>query len=612
MLQAEKLSRAWGTTAEQVLFATGQMSEQEYYQALAVHAGLNFTDLDQHPPDWSFFKRVAQRALGQGDIVPLGAGTGGLQVAYAPRGQAARRMARMADEPALGGRLRQNIFIATPGAIRKALLGRFHGVFTQSSIDRLSRQTPELSARYHLLPLQKIFLLVFLISSVAFLLWQPFTAYTAGNLILAAVFLAVTGFRLAAAFRSILLGLEPHEKPVPDIPDRDLPVYTILVPLYREANMLTALVRALKALDYPPAKLDIKLILEESDDETRKKARELDLPYAFDVIVVPNSMPRTKPKALNYALQFARGDYVVIYDAEDRPDPDQLRKAVAAFNEGSSNLACIQARLGIYNPNQNWLTSQFTIEYAALFRIMLPALEAIGAPLPLGGTSNHFRRDRLEEVGAWDPFNVTEDADLGMRLSRLGYQSRMLDSVTAEESCSDLGNWFRQRTRWFKGWLQTYAVHMREPHRAWRELGLRGFLTLQLMMGGILISALAHPLFLALILYGSITGAIFRDPGSAFGEALLALNIWNLVAGYIGGVALGLCGLKAAGIRGLGPMVVFIPVYWLLVSFAAYRAVWQFFVNPFFWEKTRHGRARGRDLSVTERKRKISTAPNIP
>jgi glycosyltransferase XagB len=218
----------------------------------------------------------------------------------------------------------------------------------------------------------------------------------------------------------------------------------------------------------------------------------------------------------------------------------------------------------------------------------------------------------LEEVGSWDPFNVTEDADLGMRLSRLGYQSRMLDSVTAEESCSDFGNWFRQRTRWFKGWLQTYAVHMRAPRRAWRELGLRGFLTLQLMMGGILISALAHPLFLVLILYGSFTGVVFRDPGSAFGEALLALNIWNLVAGYIGGVALGLCGLKAAGIRGLGPMVVFIPVYWLLVSLAAYRAVWQFFVNPFYWEKTRHGRVRGKDRKIEAREKGFSAAPNIP
>jgi glycosyltransferase XagB len=389
--QAEKLSRAWGTTAEQVLFATGQISERDYYQALAVHAGLNFTDLDRHPPDWGYFKRVAQRALGQGDIAPLGVGAGGLQIAYAPRGQAARRMARMADEPALGGRLRQNIFIATPGSIRNALLSRFRRVITQTSIDKLSRQKPEMSARYHLLPLQKIVLLGLLIASVGFLLWQPFTAYTAGNLILAAIFLAVTGFRLIAAFRSILRGFEAAERPRPGIPDRDLPVYTILVPLYKEANVLASLVCALKALDYPPAKLDIKLILEESDAETCKKARELDLPYAFDVIVVPNSTPQTKPKALNYAMQFARGEYVVIYDAEDRPDPDQLRKAVAAFSEGPDNLACVQARLGIYNPNQNWLTAQFTIEYAALFGILLPALEALGAPLPLGGTSNHFR-----------------------------------------------------------------------------------------------------------------------------------------------------------------------------------------------------------------------------
>ena len=389
--QADKLSRSWGTTAEQVLLATGQISEQDYYQALATHTGLNFTNLESHSPDWAYFKRVAQRALGQGDIAPLGVGAGGLQIAYAPRGQAVRRLARIADEPTLGTKLRQNIFIATPTAIRNALLGRFRRAFTKSSIDRLSRQAPEMSARYNLLPLQKFAMLTLLLVTVALFLWQPFTAFTSWNLLLASVFFAVTGFRLIAAFRAILLGVGDDASQTSDISNKDLPVYTILVPLFREASVLEALVGALKALDYPPAKLDVKIVLEQNDAETRKKAQDLNLPYAFDVIVVPASKPQTKPKALNFAMQFARGDYVVIYDAEDRPEPDQLRKALAAFREGPANLACVQARLGIYNSNQNWLTSQFTIEYAALFHILLPALEALKAPLPLGGTSNHFR-----------------------------------------------------------------------------------------------------------------------------------------------------------------------------------------------------------------------------
>ncbi len=608
---AERLARLWGTTAEQVLFSTGKISERDYYQALAAHAGLNFTDLENHPPDWTYFKRIASRALGQGDIAPLGTGVGGLQIAYAPRGTPARRLARMADSPELGQKLRQNIFVTTPGAIRRAMLSRFRRAFTNIAVSRLARQNPEMSARYHVSPGQKVAIFGLVLITALLLVWQPLGTFAGWNLALSAIFLAVTSLRLFAVFRSIMHGFKNAHPREPDIPDQDLPVYTILVPLYREANVLPALVRALKELDYPLAKLDIKLILEESDPETQAKAESLNLPHAFDVIVVPASNPQTKPKALNFAMQFARGKYVVIYDAEDRPEPDQLKKAIAAFINGPRDLACVQARLGIYNQKQNWLTSQFTIEYSALFHLLLPALDALGAPLPLGGTSNHFRRDRLEEVGSWDPYNVTEDADLGMRLSRFGYRSQMLDSTTFEEACSEFGNWLGQRTRWFKGWIQTYAVHMRAPIKAWQELGFGGFLTLQLMMGGILVSALVYPIFLALLVTNSFFEILFHLPAGGFGEMLLVLNIWNLSAGYIGGIALGLCGLKVAAVKGLYGKTVFIPVYWLLVSLAAYRAVWQFVWNPFYWEKTKHGQMKAKNQAPTSAVKKLVSARNI-
>src|SRR5690606_9681865 len=195
----------------------------------------------------------------------------------------------------------------------------------------------------------------------------------------------------------------------------------VLAPLFREANVAPGLIRALGKLDYPAAKLDIKLILEACDPETMAKVGRLNLPGAFEVIVVPDAQPRTKPKALNYALELARGDYAVIYDAEDRPDPGQLRAALSAFRSGPPNLACVQARLNFYNARENWLTRQFAIEYAALFDGLLPALQALRLPIPLGGTSNHFRMPALKWLGAWDAFNVTEDADLGMRLYRRGY-----------------------------------------------------------------------------------------------------------------------------------------------------------------------------------------------
>jgi glycosyltransferase XagB len=181
------------------------------------------------------------------------------------------------------------------------------------------------------------------------------------------------------------------------------------------------------------------------------------------VIVVPCGLPQTKPRALNYALCFARGSLLTIYDAEDIPDPRQLRRAAAAFAVLPQDTACLQAELVFDNANENWLTRQFTIEYAMLFGMILPALAAHRLPLPLGGTSNHFRIDALRRAGAWDAYNVTEDADLGIRLARLGFDTDTITSCTYEEANVSLRNWMRQRTRWMKGFLATWLVHMREP-----------------------------------------------------------------------------------------------------------------------------------------------------
>lgn len=250
------------------------------------------------------------------------------------------------------------------------------------------------------------------------------------------------------------------------VPDAELPIYTILVPLYREAHMLAP------------------LVLEAVDRDTLAAAQALHLPGNIEIIVVPELHPRTKPKALNYALPLARGEYLVIFDAEDRPDRDQLRRAYASFRRGSPNLACVQAALNIYNARDTWLTRQFTLEYCALFDALLPALDRLRLPVPLGGTSNHFRMSALKWLMAWDPFNVTEDADLGMRLARSGYRCAMLPSTTYEKAPPRLSSWLRQRTRWLKGYVQTWLVHMRSPRRLWRELGPRGFLGFQTVVGG--------------------------------------------------------------------------------------------------------------------------------
>ncbi len=238
--------------------------------------------------------------------------------------------------------------------------------------------------------------------------------------------------------------------------DQDLPGYSVLIPLYDEAAVAPALVAAMTALDYPEAKLQILFVTEEDDDATRQALVTAALSPQMTILTVPAGTPRTKPRALNYALHFATGGIVAVYDAEDIPELDQLRRAAAAFAAGSANLACVQARLNIYNPGESALTRQFTLEYAALFDAMLPALDRLGLPLPLGGTSNHFRRDHLVAVGAWDPFNVTEDADLGFRLARLGQRVEMLNSTTWEEAPATCSAWLGQRTRWLKGWMKTF------------------------------------------------------------------------------------------------------------------------------------------------------------
>ena len=367
--------------------------------------------------------------------------------------------------------------------------------------------------------------------------------------------------------------------------DRDLPVYTILVPLFKEAHMVPQIVQALRALDYPEVKLDIKLLLEEGDLPTIAAALDMKLPPFFDVLIVPSCQPQTKPKALNYGLQFAKGEYVVIYDAEDLPEPSQLKKALVLFAQNNERLACVQAKLNFYNGRQNWLTKQFCVEYCSLFDGVLPSLGAFGFPLPLGGTSNHFRADVLVGVGGWDPFNVTEDADLGMRLYRRGFHAKILPATTYEEACSGLKNWFMQRTRWLKGWMQTYMVHMRTPFKLLRELGLWKFIGFQAIIGGPIFSCLAHPVFLGILFWQMP----FADlPNNVWVLGLWVLSLFNLSIGYLATMWLGVIGLRLRNLSGFSFSILTIPLYWILISLAAYRALFQFIYAPFHWEKTHH------------------------
>ncbi len=314
--------------------------------------------------------------------------------------------------------------------------------------------------------------------------------------------------------------------------------------------------------------------------------------------------PQTKPKALNYGLQFARGDLVAIYDAEDVPAPRQLRLAAETFAAAPSGLVCLQARLAFYNAGENWLTRQVAIEYAILYELMLPVLARLGLPLPLGGTSNHFRIEALRRLGAWDPHNVTEDADLGIRLARFGWRAGVIASTTGEEAACRWKAWLNQRARWLKGWMQVGLVHLRSPRRSWRELVPAGSMVALVLMVGMTVSALTHPLFLGLFVWSVAVGGMFAPEPDWMAVVVGGLSLAVLAAGYAINM---LAGWLAVGRRyreesrwPIARSVVGIPVYWILIWLGACLALWQLLRRPFHWNKTEHGLSRwpGRGSSI--------------
>ena len=371
------------------------------------------------------------------------------------------------------------------------------------------------------------------------------------------------------------------------IPDADLPTYTVLVPLYDEALVLPQLVEHLGKLDYPAEKLDLQLLLEADDQPTREACAALDLPPQFHPVVVPYSLPRTKPKACNYGLYGCQSDLLVVYDAEDRPEPDQLRKAVAGFRRLPERVACLQAKLNFHNQRRNLLTRWFTSEYSVWFDLFLPGLTACRWPIPLGGTSNHFRAPVLRQLGGWDPFNVTEDCDLGVRLHRQGYRTAMIDSTTWEEANGNLRSWLRQRSRWVKGYLQTWLVHMRGPLQLWQQLGPGSFFSFHLTIGGAVAGFLLNPIYWLLTVLWFVTHA----PGisAVFPPAIYALGTFCLLVANFVFVYVAVIGCLNRGYYDLVKYAVLTPLYWLMMSLGAYKAVAQLITRPHYWEKTDHG-----------------------
>jgi glycosyltransferase XagB len=391
-----------------------------------------------------------------------------------------------------------------------------------------------------------------------------------------------------------------------DAPLTDYPVYTILVPVYQEANVIGQILHNFEQLDYPTDKLEVLVLLEADDEETIAAARAANVPSHIRLLIVPEGEPRTKPRACNYGLLFATGTYVVIYDAEDRPDPDQLKRVLVSFRNDSEvqarrsadrPLACVQASLNYYNADYNVLTRMFAIEYAQWFDSMLPGMDSVNTPIPLGGTSNHFLRSALVEVGGWDPYNVTEDADLGMRLAASGYRVDVVKSTTWEEATAKVGPWIRQRTRWIKGYILTAAVNLRHPVRWVRRNGPRASITMFGLILGTPLSFMLYPLALGFTLFAWLIGPVLQ----------IWLPTWLLIFGLVNMVVMNLLMVISSGLAAwqrynwrIAAFAVFLPVYWLLHAFAAWRAAFQLAYDPFGWEKTPHGLTEEYDDSILD------------
>lgn len=483
--------------------------------------------------------------------------------------------------------LLDELAMTTPQAMRSAIWKAGEARRCRDARQQLFNAAPQHSARITLHGQQGFVSGVLVTLLILSLLYYTQAALAYIHVTLTMLYLSTLLFRL---FALVHVPEENDAKTlVPLQQDGELPVYTVLVALYREEAVVEQLVSALERLDWPKSRLDIKLVCEADDAATIEAIQRVNPGPHIEIIRVPPSLPRTKPKALTYALSGARGTFVAVYDAEDRPHPQQLREAYATFRDQPDDVACLQAPLIISNARSSWLSACFALEYSGLFRCMLPVLAAHRLPLPLGGTSNHFRTAVLRRAGAWDPYNVTEDADMGLRLHRLGYRCGVIRRQTLEDAPTSLPVWLNQRARWYKGWLQSWLVMTRAPFTTARHMGWRAYMVFQLLIGGMLLSSLTHPLLFISVAFMVMA---IRENGAdmlfSWQGVLFLIDTLNIFGSYTIFVVMGRNRMISYEKQQIGRRWMAIPLYWLMMSVAAWRAVVELKTRPFVWNKTPH------------------------
>jgi len=580
LIEAAAIARRQAITPDAALFATGAVTEAFYYKCLARHLGVPFvTGAADLGPGMRYPHSI------HAGVAPL-SGDGPRWLA-APRGE---MLATLLRRRHCGEAMSETLAIAAPGHLSRLVRAAAAPDIAREASLALADRDPALSAKSGVSPGQCRAAAAIVAALVLICALVPDFGLPGLTIAASCLFLAALCLRLFAAAASCDGGAIPPDAPVAD---RFLPAYSIVIALHREARVVRQLVSALDAIDYPRGKLDIKLVIEEHDVETYRELAALKLPPRYEIVVAPNGWPRTKPRALNVALPLLRGQFVAVFDAEDAPAPRQLRDAAERFLRAPPDIACLQAQLCIDNAEDSWLTRLFAIEYATLFEVMLRGLANLRLPLPLGGSSNHFRTGVLREICAWDAWNVTEDADIGLRLARLGYRCETLQSTTDEEAPAFFTTWLTQRMRWSKGWTQTFITLTRDPGRLISEVGWSGAGVFGLMMTNLVAAPLLWPVLSAALVYHLASAGLPR-PESVL--IIVETTLWLSVALFGAGSTLWLTllGMKRRKLLGLWLALPLLPLYYLMMSLAAWGALYDLAVRPFHWRKTEHGLARTR------------------
>jgi cellulose synthase/poly-beta-1,6-N-acetylglucosamine synthase-like glycosyltransferase len=576
LLRPEDLAHAlsFGEGRSERFLPRGALSEDRMLEAAARHFGAPVVDPSAPLPDPQLIDLVgAQDCLRYGLVPWRRVGAATAVVTARPDGFDRLR-------PMLEQRLGPVLMALAPrAAIEKAIHARRGARLAQIAETRVA---PAESCRNWNQAEALPWLVCAALLALALLWSAPLIVFRLLLVLALVSLLLAMALKVAATIAALRPAPPEPEAPIP----MRLPEVSIIVALYRESDIAPRLVRRLSRLDYPRDRLDVILAVEADDARTREALAGADLPPWMRVVVVPGGQVRTKPRALNLALDHCRGSIIGIYDAEDAPEPEQIRKVVDRFHRRGPDVACVQGVLDYYNPRTNWLSRCFTIEYANWFRLMLPGVARLGLVVPLGGTTLFFRRAVLEELGAWDAHNVTEDADLGVRLVRHGYRTEVLETVTGEEANCRVLPWIKQRSRWIKGYMVTWAVHMRSPRLLWRQLGPRRFFGFQVMFLGTILQFLLAPVLWTFWAVPLGLGAPLTQALTGTGLTIL-ISVFLLTEALNAGVAL--IALRRSRHR-LSPLWIFtLAAYFPLAAFAAYKGLWEVLRKPFYWDKTHHG-----------------------